>query len=528
MSARARPWLALASLLLPLLGLPAGEGGSAAAGLATIAEQDLSGHLDVLASPGLEGRDSPSLGLELAARYLAARFEELGLEPLGADGYRHGFAVTAPVPDPEGCRLELTLADGSARRFELGHDFVPVPGCEGQAEGELVFLGFGIDDSRERFDEVPARLRGKIALVIEAEPRHKRRFDGEEVSDHAALWSKLADLESAGVEGVIVMRRAPPPDQGLPPGLREEGGPDIAFRYQFATWVGEPTLPRPRRALPPVLEVDASCAAALLGTDVEELALKADRSGRPPRHKPASGDKRALRLAASTRQGQVQVANVVGLLPGGDPALAAEHVVLGAHYDHVGVDERGRIGHGADDNASGTAALLELAQAFSVAPTRRSLVFCAFAGEEKGLLGSKAFCADPPLALESVVCMLNMDMLGRGERSEVAVLGVEHNPALEDLVDRARKEARTGVRKLVLRQGQELWERSDHFSFHERGLPTLFFLEGLPLERNADYHTWRDTTERLDIGKIANTTRLVFQTAWLLANADERPPRPRD
>ncbi len=530
------PW-AFVAIALPLLATPRGthladpaEGPQPA--LATIVERDLRLHVELLASGALEGRDSPSLGLDQAANYIVARFKEAGLEPIAGQDLRLSFDMDAPEVVADECRLELTLEGAEAQPFQLGLDFVPIAGCNGEAKGDLVFLGFGIDAAKEQFDELPSReLSGEIALIVEGEPRHSRRFDGDKVTPYAELWRNLADLSKAGAAGVIVVRRARGGADGLAPEVRGgDTAPDVGFRHQWATWVGEDSSPRPREGvkLPPAIEVDPACAAALLGVDVEDLARGSDKNGRPPRFKLAAKARRVIAFRASTRPGKVSVANVVGLRRGTDPALAAEHVVLGAHYDHVGVDERGRIGFGADDNASGTAALLELAQAFAGAPTRRSLVFCAFAAEEKGLLGSKAFCENPPVPLDTMVAMINMDMLGRGDVDEVAVLGVEHYPALEDVLERAQKLARTGVKKLVLRQGQELWERSDHHSFAEKGVPALFFFEGLPITRNADYHTFRDTPDLLDLDKMARSARLVFNTAWLLANDDARPPRPRD
>jgi hypothetical protein len=511
--------------LSALLGARAGE---PAAGLQKIDEAEISAHVELLASPALEGRDSPSRGLELAARYLAQRFTALGLEPVAADGYLLTFSIATEVPVPDRCRLELVTGGAEPVAFQLGQDFVPVAGCGGEAEGELVFVGFGIEDSRERFDELPGRLDGKIALLIEAEPEHPRRFEGPERTPAASLWTKLGDLSKAGAAGVIAVRRKPADGPALPPDLVREGEGDVAFRYEWASWNGAPGVGQPAGQLPPVLEVDAECGGALLGTDVEALARESDKSGKPPRWKDPAGAVRRVRIASATRPDDVPVANVAARVVGSDPALAAECVLIGAHYDHVGVDERGRIGRGADDNASGTAALLELAQAFAAVPPRRSVVLCAFAAEEKGLVGSQAYCDKPPFALANVVAMINMDMLGRGTATEVAVLGTERNPDLERAVERGRKLASTGVKKLVLGQGQELWQRSDQYSFHERGVPSLFFFEGLPIERNEDYHTWRDTPDKLDLTKIANTTRLVFCTAWILCNDDDRPSRSRE
>lgn len=184
------------------------------------------------------------------------------------------------------------------------------------------------------------------------------------------------------------------------------------------------------------------------------------------------------------------------------------------------------MGAGADDNASGVSALLQVAEAFSVTPPRRSVIVCFFGSEEDGLHGSKAVAQNLPVPKEAVVAMVNLDMIGRGDAKEVAVLGLRQNPKLEDVLDRAKRLSKTGITKLVTGQGEELFARSDQYSFHEVGLPVLFFFEGLPISRNEDYHTWRDVPELVDAKKIRNTARLAYNTAWLLANDDDRPPPP--
>jgi len=271
-------------------------------------------------------------------------------------------------------------------------------------------------------------------------------------------------------------------------------------------------------------EVGERGAGEVVQQDVEALADRIDRTSKPVK---ASGASRAVRMRSRTRETSVDIQNLVGLLRGADPGLAGEFVVVGAHYDHVGVDARGRIACGADDNASGVAGMLEIAEALSQAGPRRSVIFCAFAGEEDDLLGSQAFCGDLPVPKEKIVAMINMDMIGRGDDSEVAVLGIDQNPELEKVLARARKLRPCGLRQVVVRQGQELFERSDHFSFHRIGIPALFFFEGLPIEANKDYHTWRDTVEKVDTGKMLNTTRFVYNAAWILTDDDERPPPPR-
>lgn len=519
---RSRILLALTPLLGPGPGSNDSEAAAAARvrALASITVDELEGDLRALTGPGMEGRDSPSLGLDRAAAHLEARFAAAGVAPAPDTGaYRRPFEVRTPRPVPESCALRLSIAGGEELAFELGRDFVPVIQCTGEAEGPLVFAGFGIAAPRERYDDLRGlRLEGAIVLVLEGEPRHEDLLDGPEVTEEASLWRKIARLRKEDVAGVLAVRR-PAPD--LPEGDAPAEG--IGFRHTWATWQGEPTGVPPSRTVP-VLEVTPACASALLGEDVLELAEAIDRTGQPHRRTP---DGRRVALRGEVRTEKVPVDNVVGWVAGTDPELAGEVVVVGAHYDHVGVDPRGRVGHGADDNASGTAALLEIAEAFALVPPRRSVLLCAFAAEEDGLLGAHALLRDPPVPVASMVAMLNLDMIGRGERDEVAAIGAQKSPALRRVVERAERRSE-GIREVDVRGGMELWQRSDHLPFHDRGVPALFFFEGLPISRNGDYHTWRDTPDLVDVEKVARTARIIFDVAWILATDDERPPAARD
>jgi Zn-dependent M28 family amino/carboxypeptidase len=296
----------------------------------------------------------------------------------------------------------------------------------------------------------------------------------------------------------------------------------LAFRHTWASWAAIAPDAVADAGLP-ALEITPAAAAAILGTDVLAAAAAVDKSGKPP--KPVRSG-RTIALSSASEQRSIPIDNIAGILRGTDPKLAEEYVVVGAHYDHVGVDTRGRVGCGADDNASGTAAMLEIVSALAAAGPRRSILACAFAAEEDGLLGSKALCDHLPVPRASIVAMINLDMVGRGEVGEVAVLGLIENPKLEDVLERAKKLGPTKIKSIVMRQGQDLFARSDHYSFHQIGVPVLFFFEGLPIDKNKDYHTWRDTIDQVDTDKVARTAKLVFNAAWLLADDDERPPKP--
>jgi leucyl aminopeptidase len=153
---------------------------------------------------------------------------------------------------------------------------------------------------------------------------------------------------------------------------------------------------------------------------------------------------------------------------------------------------------------------------------------CSFSGEEDGELGSLAIAAHLPIPVKSVVAMVNMDMLGAGAKDNCLVLGIAQNPTLEKLVNRGLKLSRTGIKDVTMRKGENLWERSDHFSFHKVGIPTLFFFEAANIDDNPDYHTWRDTLDKLDQEKVLNIARLAYNCTWLLTDDESRPPPPSE
>lgn len=504
-------------------------------GFATIRADEVQADVECLADPALEGRDTPSLGLERAADYVARRFAGAGLATLpDRAGYLWTFGVEGWVPDPAASSLVIEGVGGSGVPLELGMDWVPLPGCNGDAEGPVVFLGFGIDSRRNGYNDLRGHgIRGAIALIVEGEPLHGKKFEGPEISFEANVFRKLANLEKKGVAGVIVVRRpqgereaAPAPDPEPEPDREPEPRPErpaLGFRHTWAIWTEDNDTPEDPPGFP-VAEVSLAAAARILGQDVAQLVAQIDASAKPVR---SEGEGRSVHLVTASAVGDLAAPNVVGVIPGTDPTLADEYVVLGAHLDHVGVDARTRVGCGADDNASGISALLEVAEGLARAGPRRSFLVCAFSGEEDGMLGSQAFVDDLPVPREKVVAMLNMDMVGRGPVDECAVLGVKQNPELGELLERALELQPTGVDEVYTKKAQELFQRSDHYSFHRARIPALFFFEDTKIANNQDYHTWRDTADGIDFEKIASTARLIYNTAWLLASEDERPPSPR-
>lgn len=524
-----RTALLLSTLAVPALALlPAQEPGPEfEAGFASITEKELLVHVTELASPQLEGRDSPSEGLHRAGEYIIGRLKAAGVEPGSGESYRMGYTLEVPAPVPEKCALVLTPDAGDEIVFTLEKDFVPLPGCPGEGEGRLAFFGFGITDSGERYDDLRGKnCEGEVVMILESEPRHKRLFEGPVVTKAADTYTKVKAIEQLGAHGVLIVRR-PPAEQ--PKGLdgRVVEPTEIGFRHSWAHWNPERdsyATSTTINAKIPVLEITEETAAKLLGEDVRALAEKIESGGKPLKRERKDA---RVTLAADQADKPTPIDNIVGLLRGSDPALAEEYVVMGAHYDHIGVDAWGRIGCGADDNGSGSSGLIELAEAMALAKPKRSILFTWFSAEEVDLNGSADFCERPPVAMKSIVAMLNVDMIGRLVEDEVYVVGTTANPALEDILKAARKLKPTQLKKVHTDKAQDLWHRSDHYNFHKKGVPAMFFTEGAIDSENVDYHMWSDTVDKLSTTKMARITRYMFNTAWLIANQPERLPPPR-
>jgi len=214
---------------------------------------------------------------------------------------------------------------------------------------------------------------------------------------------------------------------------------------------------------------------------------------------------------------EAEASNLIAVIPGGDPGLAGEYVFVTAHYDHLGTSW-GSMYPGADDNASGTVALLEVMRLLRDARPRRTIALLAVSGEEEGLLGSRAFLAHPPLALEAIKANVNMDMVGRGRPGEVHVMPARQDGYVTTLVQTARTVAASQGVTLAAGIDQH-WQASDQYSFAERGIPSICFNTGL----HPDYHQPTDTPDKIDYGKLATVVGIVRDLTLRTANADSLP-----
>jgi aminopeptidase YwaD len=456
-----RPTLVpLAVLLLPLLLVTTA---AVASVVAPLDAAHLLAHVRALTAPEMEGRGSGTDGGDRAARYIAETLAKAGLRPGGEGGTFFQELVVATTPSA-GAGSLLESIGPSPHALEVGRDWTPHGGsATGEASGELVFVAQG--------DYAAAAVRGRIAL---------------------ALAGPAAPGGGAGptrLEQVVAARRA---------GAR-------------ALLLVEDALPPVPTTTAPLALVSGSVTRA----GAERLLAG---SGRSLDELAAAGSAVVIagasaRLRVDIAKEERRAANVIGVLPGADPARAGEAVVVGAHYDHLG-REGASVYHGADDNASGTAVVLGLAQALAGTRPPRTVVFALFTGEEIGLLGSAHHVRNPTaVPTDRMVAMLNFDMVGRLDGRRLVVGGVETGSGFRDLVEAAGREVGLDLDPRAAGVGP-----SDHTRFHSASVPVLFFHSGT----HADYHRPSDTAEKIDAAGMARIARLGARVVAQLADG----PRP--
>lgn len=480
--------------------------GAGSAAPARIDESLLRGRIELLASDALAGRASGTPGNEQAARALARAFRSAGLKPIGTSrqvepgaaldgsGYFQPFDFTAGLARGSGNALEAEFA-GRKVAYAVDTEFEPAGiSGSGRAEGALFFAGYGIqskDPARDDFQN--ADVRGKVLLLLAGWPDNDPRSP---LAEFAGIHRKAIVARDRGAAAMLLVLPADsrPPSVGAEEGIADEGLPIFLVRRSVAQeWL--------------------SSAGRSLGEVETALA-----------HAPAAFPLPVkVRLSANVEKVRKPTANVVGLLEGSDPALRDEVVVIGAHFDHLGMggasslseSREPAVHHGADDNASGAAGVAALAEEFSAGPRpRRSLLFIAFTGEELGLLGSSWYVKHPAVPLARTVAMINMDMIGRLRDGKLTVIGSGTSPAWDALLDAVNSEA-----KLQLARTAGGFGASDQQSFYAAKVPVLFFFTGV----HADYHRPSDTADKINIEGEARVLEFVASCARRIGDGPERP-----
>ena len=458
----------------------------------TITSDGIMDHISIIADDSMLGRGNPSPGLERTARYVASEFRRAGLRPAGDDGgYLQRFGLSNWTIDPHHSSVEL-ITPSTRRLLPVGIEarYVdgPIPGAP--VRGTAVFLAGPLTPGKD--------LRDRIVVVV---VDYSRQLP-------ASLGPDIYRLAASGPRAVLL--------------LSNRDSATFADRLRTAG------LPRLRResatgsdSVSPILEIHERSLGPLLA-DLQ-ISLDQLRGTSRPLRQAAPGLTIELRLARQIHS-RADLPNVVGILEGRDSTLRYEYVVYSAHIDHIGITpgQADSINNGADDNASGVAALLELVQAFSRPDSRprRSLLFLAPSAEEPGLLGSAHFTDHPTVPLANIVADINMDLIGRNWPDSVIAVGLEQSDLGETLRNVVQTHQELRMTPIPDRWPEErIFYRSDHYNFARKGVPILFFTSGT----HADYHRPSDEPAKINGDKESRLVRLLFHLGTAVANRSARP-----
>lgn len=471
-----------------------------------------------LASDECEGRGVNTKGIHLAADYIAAEFKKAGLmPPAGQKDYFQPFTIKGQPKLGEVNTLSFTGPDGEVRELKLGKDFT-VTGLSsaGKLTAAVVFVGFGISAPDSQFDEYAGLdVAGKVVIVLRQVPRandKKNPFPNAE--KYAPLIEKIAAAEKRKAAAIIFVN-----DQD------KAGKTDELLNFNLLTGAGAGEIP--------AVQIKRAVLSDLLQS-THQISLDEIEKQINEQNKPQSRELKGItaKLEVNITRADIAAKNVVGVLEGNGP-LANETIVIGAHYDHLGYGERGSLAklkekaihNGADDNASGTTAVLELARRLGAIKDRqgRRIVFMTFSGEELGLLGSRHYTKNPLYKLEDTAAMLNLDMVGRLSRDEktgkdkLQILGVGSSKPFEQLVTKLNEKYDFQLK--IIRNMSDGAGGSDHQSFYNAKVPVIFLFTGL----HPQYHR---PTDKADLINIAGLKKITDYAEEIAINLSTMSPRP--
>ena len=485
----------------------------------TITTESASKHLTILASDEFEGRDTGKPGGDKAAKYIADQFKKFGLTaPVNGSYYQ-------AVPLVE-TKFEVQKFQINGQNLEIGNGFYMLgSGPEVTLEAkEIIFIGYGI--SSDKYNDLKnIDISNKVVLLINKdEPTNKNGISYISNSETPSEWSTSRNKR---IQYII--------DQN--PSLILAVSPDVEtmitrFRGNFSRsrMMLKESYKEASTSSPAVAHITPQTANLLLKNSkksYEELINRINKKGKPH----SFAFHADFTTSFGTTITEVYSQNVLGYIEGTD--LKEEVVTVSAHYDHLGVSEDGEIYNGADDDGSGTTGVIEMAEAFALSKKegkgpRRSILFLAVTGEEKGLLGSDYYTRHPIYPLANTVTNLNIDMIGRvdpaheGKPPYVYPVGSDK---LSSVLHAISEDVNSKYTKLDLdykyndpEDPERIYYRSDHYNFAKNGIPVIFYFNGI----HADYHKPSDTVDKINFDQLVLRTKLVFHTAWEIANRDDR------
>jgi hypothetical protein len=501
-------------------------------GVDTISSAQLKDYLSFIASDEMEGRDTPSRGLDTVAKFLAMNLSRWGFKPAGDDGsFLQKIALSRDLVDKAETRVQL-----DDQPLDFGVDYIPSARPADLPATQMVFAGNGWLIKSKNIDAYKGiDARGKIAVIFGPANGYPTGIRSADLSGtRGEDWMNAAQYaQKQGVVGMIII-------------------PD--FQY-LANWERNRTRVTERGSIKVdkfQLPAGAQIPQIVLSLRVAEFLFQDERqtaqsifesiyAGKVPDSFALNANKK-LSIAIKVKSDHTSTQNVVAVFEGSDPALKNEYVALGAHYDHVGMGlpaAGDTIYNGADDDGSGTTALLAMAEALTKARTRpkRSVLFVWHAGEERGLWGSRYFTNNPTLPLAKIVTQLNIDMIGRSKKegdtnplnkaltgpNEIYVIGSKMmSTELGELVESVNKQYLNltyDYRYDDPGDPNRFFFRSDHYNYARKGIPIAFFFDG----EHEDYHKPGDSVDKIDFQKMEKVARTIYLTLWEVANRPARP-----
>lgn len=470
-----------------------------------ITKTEIKTHIEFLASDELQGRFTGSEGCREAADYIADEFDNYGLEPLFDGKFLQSFPFISGLELGNKNSLSLEI-NGNKLSLELEQNFITAPfsGTK-KVEGQIVFTGYGISAPKLNYDDYAGiDVKDKIVLVMRYNPEYDNphsKFD-----EYSTFRQKATVARDKGAKGIIFVNGHFPKD---------DDDKLIEFRYDRGSLLKDISAIHIKREY-----VDQLFKSK--GLDFSEYQKSISETKTPMSFEFEKS--KILNLETEVNEIEKQSWNVAGYLEGSDPKLKNEYVVIGGHFDHLGYGETGslyrgsdkQIHNGADDNASGTTGVLELAEKFSSMKNnlKRSMIFVTFSGEELGLLGSNYFVNSSVIPANQMISMINLDMIGRlDEEKKLVVHGTGTSTIWKDLLNNKNSY------DLKLTFNDEGFGPSDHSSFYGKQIPVLFFFTGT----HTDYHRPSDDAEKINYDGQENVVRFVYDVASNITNNDSKP-----
>jgi Tol biopolymer transport system component len=481
-----------------------------------IREADLRNYVNTLASDEFDGRMTGSEGARKAADYVITQLTQMGIAPLGKD-YRHPFEFTAGVTvQSNDCQLTVTTSNAAPVAFKLGEDFRPLSFTANEAfEGEVVFAGYGLsvsDGKGQGYNSYDGLdVSNKIVLVLRYVPEDVEPKRRQELNVHAGLRYKAMIARQRGAKAILVVT-----------------GPNSPNAGQLAPLTFDTSLSGSGIIAASISTNVAQAILAAAGKDLKTLQSGLDNENPHAEGSFPVGNVK-VRIAAGVKQLKETDHNIVAVLPPGNSLTTPEYVLVGAHYDHLGrgdksslerAEEAGQIHNGADDNASGTALLLELAHALAAERAQkpghfpRGVIFAFWSGEEIGLIGSSRFAENPPVPLTNIVAYLNFDMVGRLRDNKLDLQGVGSSSLWRKLIE--KRNVAAGFQANLL---DDPYVPSDATAFYPKGIPVLHFFTG----SHEDYHRPSDDADKLNVEGIERITKFARGLVNDLVNQPARP-----